>query len=63
MAGRGSSKEYYLEFHQVGQYIKVSAIDPDTLTEVSIVGDPNTDRKRLEQLAVQKLEWVLAKKG
>ena len=33
-------REVILEFHQVGNFVKVSAVDPRTLTEVSIVGDP-----------------------
>ena len=41
--------------------MKVSAIDPITLREVSIVGDPKMSRKRLTDAAVQKLEYVLAK--
>jgi len=56
-------REVIIEFHSVGSYVKVSAIDPDTLTEVCIVGDPQASEARLRRLAIQRLEYVLAKKA
>ncbi len=56
-------KEVIIEFHCVGAYVKVSAIDPDSLTEVSIVGDPQAGEAMLKRLAVQRLEYVLARKA
>lgn len=47
---------YIIEFHQVGNSVKVSAMDPATLTEVSIIGMPSAPRDYLTKLAVQKLE-------
>ena len=55
-------KGYLIEFHQIGNAIKVSAIDPKTLTEVSIVGSPNMSEMALKSAAVRKLEYVLNKK-
>ncbi len=55
-------KEYIIEFRLVGNAIKVSAVDSDSMTEVSIVGDPKRSREELTRLAVQKLEFVLEKK-
>ncbi len=52
-------REALIEFHQVGAYVKVSAVDPDTLTEVSIVGDPAAGQAALERAALRKLEYVL----
>ena len=52
-----------LEFHPVGAFVKVSAVDPETLTEVSIVGDPAAGEARLTQVALRKLAFVLAKKA
>lgn len=57
-----SPQNYIIEFIQLGGSVKVSAMDPTTLTEVSIVGDARTSRDSLSKLAVQKLEYVLAKK-
>ena len=51
-----------IEFIQVGAYVKVSAVDPVSLVEVSIVGDPSASRNNLEQNAIKKLKFVLAKK-
>lgn len=50
-----------LEFIQRGAYVKVSAIDPVTGTEVSIVGDPMRGEAALRQLAIRKLEYVMNK--
>ena len=51
-----------IEFIQVGAYVKVSAVDPVSLVEVSIVGDPSASRNTLEQNAIKKLKFILAKK-
>ena len=56
-------KEVIIEFQRVGAYVKVSAIDPDSLTEVSIVGDPHAGEAMLKRLAVQRLEYVLARQA
>ena len=51
-----------IEFVKVGAYVKVSAIDPTTRVEVSIVGDPLVSQAKLERTAVQKLKYVLNKR-
>ena len=51
-----------IEFIQVGAYVKVSAVDPVSLVEVSIDGDPSVSRNTLEQNAIKKLKFVLSKK-
>lgn len=56
-------KNVIIEFIPVGAYVKVSAVDPATLTEVSIVGDPHAGEARLKREVVRRLEYVLAKKG
>ena len=55
-------REILLEFHHVGDYIKVSAIDAATNVEASIVGSPRTSQQDLTRLAVRKLDYVLNKK-
>ncbi|MEM6680803.1 MAG: serine hydroxymethyltransferase [Pseudomonadota bacterium] len=52
---------YLLEFVPARGAIKVSAIDPITGTEVSIVGSPAASQAQLERVAVQKLEYVLTR--
>ncbi len=56
MSRRG---DVIIEFHQVGAYVKVSAVDTATYTEVSIVGDPSRSEEALKQAAIRKLEYVL----
>ena len=53
-------KEVLLEFHRVGAYVKVSAVDPETYTEVHIMGPPAAGREALVRVAVQKLRRALA---
>ena len=53
--------EVIIEFHRVGAYVKVSAIDPVTYTEVSIVGDPAAGEEMLTRTAVRKLEHALSR--
>ncbi len=53
---------YIIEFVQIGTSIKVTAIDPRTMTEVSIVGAAQYSQDFLGRQAVKKLEYVLAKK-
>ena len=51
-----------IEMNQIGNSIKVMALDPVTATEVSIVGSALASQKELEDLAIKKLVWVLQKK-
>ena len=55
-------KRVIVEFVKVGAYVKVSAIDPTTKVEVSIVGDPSMSQATLERTVVQKLKYVLNKR-
>ncbi len=57
-----SGKEILLELYQVGNSVKVTAVDPETLIEVSIVGDPAAGQEALKQAAINKLEYVLRKR-
>ncbi len=52
---------YIVEYHAVGKSVKVTAIDPATLLEVSIVGTPRASRKQLAELAVRKLRYMQKK--
>jgi hypothetical protein len=58
-----SDEGYIIEFHRVGNAVKVTAMDPVTLTEVSMVGAPGVGDTELTRLVVRKLEYVLAKRG
>lgn len=54
---------YIIEFTQIGGSVKVTAVDPKTLTEVSIVGAPQYSQEYLTRQVVKKLEFMLAKKA
>ena len=54
-------REALIEFAQVGNCVKVSAMDPRTLTEVSIVGPITASREQLTRTVVKKLHYVLAR--
>lgn len=54
-----TGREVLFEFVFQGAYVKVSAIDPETGTEVSIVGDPSRGKEALERVAANKLAYVL----
>jgi len=54
---------YIVEFVVVGRSVKVTAIDPESLREVSMVGSPLLPRKMLARQAVRKLEYVLRRDG
>jgi Domain of unknown function (DUF6898) len=54
---------YLIEYIPRGRYIKVSAIDPHTGTEVSIVGDKKASQKELNRIVLQKLDYVLKQRG
>ena len=55
------SNEVLIEIQQIGNAVKVAAIDPETLIEVSIVGSPSAGEEALKRVAVRKLAFVLEK--
>ena len=58
---KSQGAEFLIEYQVVGQSVKVCAVDPVTLTEVSIVGPVTAGRTELQRNAVRKLEYVLAR--
>jgi hypothetical protein len=55
-------KEVLFEFHRVGQTTRVVAIDPITMTEITMVGAKGYSELALKRLAIRKLTYVIAKK-
>jgi len=51
-----------IEFHHVGNAVKVTAVDPKSLLEVTIVGDPAAGEAALTRAVVNKLRYVLARR-
>ncbi len=60
MAG---SHQVIFEFIRIGSSVKVTAIDPVTGVEASIVGTPSAGEVTLKNLAMKKLIYVLNKKN
>ena len=56
-------REVLIEIVTLGAFAKVSAIDPVTGTEVSLMGPGNATRASLEAAALAKLDYVLKKKA
>lgn len=56
-----SSHGVIFEFINIGAYVKVSAIDTRSGTEVSIVGDPRRGEQALRRIALRKLERAMEK--
>lgn len=52
-----------IEMQQQGNFVKVTAMDPVTYTEVSMVGDPAVGENALKRQVVKKLHYVMAKNG
>jgi hypothetical protein len=57
------NREIIIEFFPIGQYVKVSALDTKTLTEISIQGPASAGKEMLKRNAIARLEYVLKKKG
>jgi hypothetical protein len=55
-------REVLVEVQRVGRYLKATAIDPETLVEVSSLG-PVDAEAQLRRTVVAKLSYVLAKRG
>ena len=47
------------EFVTIGNSVKVTAMDPETLVEVSIIGPAGAPQAHLRAAAVSKLNYVL----
>ena len=53
--------EVILEFINIGNVVKVTAVCAKTGREVSIVGNPKASKQELQNVAVRKLRYVLSK--
>lgn len=51
-----------IEYRQLGNSVRVSAMDTKTLIEVTIVGPADVGEETLKQTVLRKLEYVMAKK-
>ena len=58
-----ANREVIIEFFQIGNMVKVSALDTKTLTEISIQGPKSAGQEILKQNALKRLEYVMKKKN
>ena len=56
-------REVIFEFYPLPPYVRVSAMDVKTLTEISIQGAASASQEQLKKNALKRLEYVLRKKG
>lgn len=56
-------REVIFEFFPIGAFIKVTAMDVKTMTEISIQGPASASETMLKTNALKRLEYVLKKKG
>jgi hypothetical protein len=54
-------RDVFFEFIVIGATVKVTAIDSETATEVSIMGPANAAKSDLQKLALRKLKARLAR--
>lgn len=57
------NREVILEYFPVGNIMKVTAMDSRTLTEISIQGPISAGEEVLKRNALNRLTYVLRKKG
>ena len=62
MARQGANREVLIEFQQVGNAVKVTAVDTETLVEVSMMGPVSAGEEVLKRNVINKLNYVLSKK-
>lgn len=62
MANPATGREVIVEFQQIGNAVKVTAIDTKSMVEVSIMGPASAGEELLKRNAINKLNYVLSKK-
>jgi hypothetical protein len=55
------SREIIFEIVRLGDYVKVSAVDPITMVEVSVTGPSKGPIEVVKQIAANKLKRALAR--
>ena len=58
-----AGREIIFEFFPIGAFVKVTAMDTKTMTEVSIQGARSAPETTLRQNALKRLEYVMKRKG
>jgi hypothetical protein len=62
MADPATGREVLVEFQQIGNAVKVTAMDTKSMVEVSIMGPATAGEDILKRNVINKLNYVLSKK-
>ena len=62
MNGKAGLGEVLFEITQLGNAVRVAALHVDSNTEVAIVGPSTAPQVALQEAALQKLRYILAKR-
>jgi hypothetical protein len=62
MANPPTGREVLVEFQQIGNAVKVTAVDTHSMVEVSIMGPASAGEETLKRNYINKLNYVLSKK-
>lgn len=57
------TREVLIEVKRYGHLVQVHAVDPVTLTEVSVQGPASAGLEMLRRHAITRLNYVLSRKG
>ena len=60
---KDTSREILIEYAQVGNAVRVTAVDAATGTEVTFQAPATASQSDLNRMAVSKLKYVMGKKG
>ena len=62
MADPATGREVLVEFQQIGNAVKVTAMDTKSMVEVSIMGPTTAGEDILKHNVINNLNYVLSKK-
>lgn len=62
MADPATGREVLVEFQQIGNAVKVTAMDTKSMVEVSIMGPATAGEDILKHNVINNLNYVLSKK-
>lgn len=62
MADPATGREVLVEFQQIGNAVKVTAMDTKSMVEVSVMGPDTAGEGMLSRNVINKLNYVLSKK-
>ena len=57
-----AGREAIIEFQTIGSTVKVSAVDPTTLVEVSIMAPVKSSQREMTMAVLNKLRYVLVRR-